>query len=74
MLLNEAKLLQNSASVIQRNQDMWGSRLDNSAAIVPSFIEPEVVDEVLAAARASQRQEHAHLKGSRDKDDNATLR
>ena len=64
---------QNSATAIERNQDMWEARLENSGAEVPTFIEPEALDEVLAAARASQRREHVHASSQKDEHTSPTL-
>ena len=54
------------------NQDIWEAQLENQAARVPEFIEPQALQDVLAAARASQKREHN--RSSKTDERNSTLR
>ena len=46
---------QNSAAAVELNQNRWNSVLDNQDAQIPTFLEPKELDEVLAAAKQSQK-------------------
>ena len=53
---------QNSTAAIVLNQSIWQSALDRETATVPRFVEPEALQKVLAAARASQKREHMYTE------------
>ena len=65
---------QNSASAISLNQDIWSSQLDNVAAKVPQFLEPETLQDILKEARSSQRKDKAHTASPLDDERDPTLR
>ena len=48
--------------------------IENNKARTPKFIEPEKLNDVLAAARASQRREHAYGHNTKDEMDPALRR
>jgi len=65
---------QNSTSAIAMNQSIWEAQLENDGAQVPSFIEPQALQEVLKAAKTSQKREHVYKDAAEDKETNPTLR
>ena len=42
---------QNSSSAIELNQDIWNSVIENEAAKIPAFMEPQALSDILAAAK-----------------------
>ena len=65
---------QNSHSAIERNQEMWSAQLENEKAVVSTFIEPQALQDVLGAAKASQRREHKFGSAATRAHENPTLR
>ena len=53
---------QNSTAAIVLNQSIWHTALDRDTATVPRFVEPEALQKVLAAARASRKREHMYAE------------
>ena len=55
-----ASHFQNSTAAIELNQSFWDSSLDNKDALIPSFVQPSALKDILAAAKTSQRREHQY--------------
>ena len=46
---------ENSVAAIEKNQEIWGSTVGNVDAQIPSFVEPKALDDIMAAAKKSQK-------------------
>ena len=64
---------QNSTAAIALNQSIWQTSLDKECATVPRFVEPETLQVVLDAARASQKREHMYTGALDRETSNPTL-
>ena len=51
---------QNSFAAIEKNQSIWKADLENASAQMHSFVEPGALNDILGAARTSQRREHKY--------------
>ena len=66
---------ENSVAAIEKNQEIWGSTFINEDAQIPSFVEPQALNDILKAAKKSQKREHMHKEGTpTEAESNPTLR
>ena len=66
---------QNSMAAIALNQNIWRTNLENKSAKVHAVVEPEALQKILDAAKASQKREHVYDGLGKDvNQSDATLR
>jgi len=65
---------QNSAAAMAMNEEIWAAQLENSEATIPSFIEPQALNDVFTSAKQSQKREHMYQNASKKETRDPTLR